>query len=64
MRLSKNGFKTSDGVLKSLLFNVLYLFSDLFEFRFHMDNPMGHFGVADFGAHGVEFPIQLLQQKI
>jgi hypothetical protein len=40
------------------------LFPYLFEFRFYLDDQMGHFGVADLGTHGVKFPIQLLQQKI
>ncbi len=46
---------------ETLLFYVLDLFPNLFQFGFNVDNFMRCFGMADFSTDGVKFPIELLQ---
>lgn len=41
----------------SMLFDVLDLLTDLFNFRFNVNNPVPNFGLLRFGPHGIKFPV-------
>ena len=45
-------------------FYILYLFADLFEFRFGVHDCLGKGGIVGFGTDGVELTVDLLTEKI